>query len=239
MRFDLNSFAGSSSGLASGNCLVEAVSHAVCEVIERDACWRFTQLPEDCRQALRLDLGSVDDPDCRVLLDRFSRAGVSVAVWDTTGPTGMAAFFAMIAESEEDPVRRLYAAEGSGCHPARQIALSRALTEAAQSRLTAISGARDDMLRHDYLRWREPAHLARVRETAAAPGNRPFSAIPSFEGDTLQDDLEHEFDALRAAGFDQVVVSDLSLPEFDIPVVRVLIPGMEREGGRTPPEAAL
>jgi Uncharacterized conserved protein len=36
------------------------------------------------------------------------------------------------------------AAAGYGCHPARQIALMRALTEAAQTRLTVISGLRDD-----------------------------------------------------------------------------------------------
>ncbi len=34
---------------------------------------------------------------------------------------------------------------GFGCHADRDVALSRALTEAAQARLTVISGARDDI----------------------------------------------------------------------------------------------
>ena len=34
---------------------------------------------------------------------------------------------------------------GAGCHPSRDIALLRALTEAAQARTTFIAGSRDDM----------------------------------------------------------------------------------------------
>jgi len=50
-----------------------------------------------------------------------------------------------IADRDSDPTRRLPAAAGHGCHPCRAVALSRALTEAAQSRLTMISGSRDDV----------------------------------------------------------------------------------------------
>jgi ribosomal protein S12 methylthiotransferase accessory factor len=34
-------------------------------------------------------------------------------------------------------------------------------------------------------------------------------------------------DALRSAGLDQVVAIDLTKSEFEIPVVRVVIPGLE------------
>ena len=40
MRFDLNSFAATSTGLASGNHLLEAASHATCEVVERGPALR-------------------------------------------------------------------------------------------------------------------------------------------------------------------------------------------------------
>ena len=40
MRFDLNSFAATSTGLASGNHLLEAASHAICEVVERSPALR-------------------------------------------------------------------------------------------------------------------------------------------------------------------------------------------------------
>ena len=40
MRFDLNSSAATSTGLASGNHLLEAASHATCEVVERGPALR-------------------------------------------------------------------------------------------------------------------------------------------------------------------------------------------------------
>lgn len=57
-------FPCSTNGLASGNHLVEAQSHAICEVIERDATTLLHHLPKAARNARRLDLDTVDDPEC-------------------------------------------------------------------------------------------------------------------------------------------------------------------------------
>jgi YcaO-like protein with predicted kinase domain len=59
MRWDLVGFAASSTGLASGNHVLEAVSHALCEIVERDATARFAARPEEERDARRLDLRTV------------------------------------------------------------------------------------------------------------------------------------------------------------------------------------
>jgi len=150
LRIEATSFAMSTNGLASGNHRLEAASHAICELIERDACYRFALLPEEAKHALRLDLASVDDRDCREILGHFDRAGVAVAVWDACGPLPLPVFQCSIADREIHPAGAQAGAAGFGCHPAREIALLRALTEAAQSRLTAISGARDDIQRHSY-----------------------------------------------------------------------------------------
>jgi ribosomal protein S12 methylthiotransferase accessory factor len=238
-RFDLNGFTQSSNGLASGNHLMEAASHAICEIIERDAYARHLAISEEERETRRVDPDTVDHQDCRNLLERFDRAGVAVAVWDITSEIGLAAFFCLIAERAEDPLRRLYAAEGMGCHPVRHIAMLRALTEAAQSRLTAISGARDDMPRHDYHSWREPSNLVDMTRRASLRGQRPYSAAPSFEAGSFGEDLAHQLDLVRRGGYERVVFVDLTLPEFGLPVVRVVIPGMEMNlaGPRTPVEA--
>ena len=91
MGFDLNGFTCSSNGLASGNHLLEAASHAICEVIERDADARFSRLSETEQEARRVDLTTVDDPDCQDVLARYVRAGVAAAVWDITSEVGVAA----------------------------------------------------------------------------------------------------------------------------------------------------
>lgn len=86
----------------------------------------------------------MDDPACREALDRFRRAGVLVAAWQTTSDVGIPAFLGVIDEASSSPLRPLPPASSAGCHPSRAVALLRALTKAAQSRLTVIAGARDD-----------------------------------------------------------------------------------------------
>jgi ribosomal protein S12 methylthiotransferase accessory factor len=227
LAFDRSCFLATSTGLASGNHLLEAGSHGICEVVERDAGVLWASLPEPDQEDRRIDLDSIDHSDCRALLERYERAGIGVAVWDLTSAVGIAAFHCLIGERQEDPVRRLYAAEGAGCHPARHIALLRALTEAAQSRLTAISGARDDMLRQLYIDTRDPATLLLHRRRLSQKGFRRFSAVPSFESDSFEEDVAWELDHLRRVGLDRVIVVDLSRPELGLPVARVVIPGLE------------
>lgn len=77
-HFDLRAFVNTSTGLASGNHLLEAASHALCEVVERDASFRFAQLQETEREMRRVNLDTVDDADCREALERFEQAGVAV-----------------------------------------------------------------------------------------------------------------------------------------------------------------
>ena len=72
--------ARNSNGLASGNLFVEAVVHGLCEVIERDAEWRWRASSESRR--VRMD--TVEDPRCRQLLKAIDRAGLRgcwVAGW--------------------------------------------------------------------------------------------------------------------------------------------------------------
>lgn len=218
----------SSNGLASGNHLLEAISHGICELVERDAMSLWELLPTDAKNARRVDLNTVDDLGCRDVLAKFEAAGIVVGVWDITSDIGLPAYQCIIADREENAVRRLYSAGGYGCHPVRGIALLRALTEAAQSRLTLISGARDDMPRADYERHRSPEVIAtqRAQITDVQP-TYDFHAAPTFEGETCEADIRHEIACLTAVGITQVAVINLTQPAFRIPVVRVVIPGLE------------
>jgi ribosomal protein S12 methylthiotransferase accessory factor len=241
MRFDLSSFYSSSTGLASGNHALEAVSHAICEVIERDADRMFARLPESEQDLMRVDLATVDDTDCQIVLACYERAGVAVAVWEITTEIGVPAYRAVIVDRSPDPLRPVCPAEGSGCHPARHIALLRALTEAAQSRLTTISGARDDMLRAQYERILEDWNVSALRARALLNGSRTFGQAPSFAADTFGDDVRWLLGRLSDAGLDRVIVFDLTLPPLNLPVVRVVIPGLDlpHQGNRSsrPPDA--
>lgn len=222
------SFPMTSNGLASGNHLLEAVSHGISEVVERDATtlWRFS--PQAAQDAARVDLNTVDDPACREALDKYAVAQMTVAVWDTTSDVGLPAFVCTITDRADQSFRRLYTTSGMGCHPSREIALLRALTEAAQSRLTLISGARDDMTLALYERHRSPDTLQEVREhLQGVTPTRLFSAAPTFGGETFDEDVRHQLSRLERAGITRVIAVDLTHPALRLPVVRIVIPGLE------------
>ncbi|QSQ28278.1 YcaO-like family protein [Pyxidicoccus parkwayensis] len=223
------SFLMSSNGLASGNHPLEALNHALCELIERDATTRFRFSSDAAQRQLRVDLSTVDDPDCRELLERYERAGVEVAVWELTSDIGVAAFSCVIVDRDPDPSRPLGPMGGIGCHPCRAIALSRALTEAAQSRLTVITGARDDLLHQNVWTPEENLALARKRrdELAAHPPERSFRDAPDFRSETFNEDAAFLLEHVRAVGVREVIVVDLTRPHLGIPVVRVIAPGLE------------
>lgn len=226
------SFLGSSNGLASGNDRWEAVIHAICEVLERDGQGRFGALPDAEQDRRRIRLATVRDSTCSWLLDRYDRAGVSVAVWDTTGSAGIASFLAGIVVEDDwtGGGARLY--YGMGCHPDRNIALSRALTEAAQTRLTMIIGSRDDAGRALYARAADADRSARERQRfdRTIPG-RSMEEVPTWSSDDLAEDGRWLLSRLAEAGFGQVLAIDLTLPELGVPVVSVVIPQADSMGG--------
>jgi ribosomal protein S12 methylthiotransferase accessory factor len=220
-------FVGTSSGLASGNHHLEALSHAICETIERDATTLHSVRAPLEVAARRLDLDSVDDPACREAIHRIELAGLSIGVWSTTTDVGIAAFKCLIVEREQNMLRPLYGSEGMGCHPTRGIALLRAITEAVQSRLTYIAGARDDVTRYDYILASDRDLLQRQRDSLGGEATLDFHGIPTFDSSSFDTDVAWELERLHAAGIRQVVEIDLTRMEFGIPVVRVVVPGLE------------
>jgi ribosomal protein S12 methylthiotransferase accessory factor len=221
-------FAASSNGLASGNRLVEAISQGICEVIERDASTLWKLRGQEKLNHNPLNLESVDDPICQEIVGKLRRAGLHVAVWDITSDVEIAAFACCIVPRDDSAMWHCMVSMGHGCHPARQVALARALTEAAQARLTVISGLRDDF-RHDaYEQWLDPALIRAMRRSimSLAP-TRHFCDVPHWDGETLEDDLERELKCIKKAGIRRVVMVDLTKRELALPVVRVIVPGLE------------
>ncbi len=214
-------FPRTTNGLASGNDVTEASCHAICELIERDA----TTLWHHRGATPRVDPEAVDDPRCRQAMDRIAAAGLDLGIWDTTSDIGIASFRCAICETGEAAG---HIGIGDGCHPDRAIALLRALTEAAQTRLTYISGARDDLDPEEFSDTAKTWRSRYIRELidGAAP-TEDFTASPSHVTGSFQEDLELLLARLSAAGMDQVVTVDLSRPGIDIGVVRAVIPGLE------------
>ena len=220
-------FSVDSNGLASGNDALEATCHALFELIERDATARFYRMAPSEQVARRVRLSSVSDADCLALLERYQRAGVDVAVWEITSPLGVAAFLCDVLDRPEHALRGLSRARGMGCHSQREIALCRALCEAAQSRLTLISGARDDIAGDELQLARGERNLSEARSQLTQTGTRDYEAAPSTSFDSFQAELGWLLHKLAAYGCDEVLQLGLQ-PDGELPlaVVRVVVPGL-------------
>lgn len=247
-------FHTSTNGLASGNSRVDAVCHALCEVIERDATGLAMARADvgPAVAALLADIGfggglSAEPGEAPLislrglprsaatLVRKLQRAGLEVELLDLTSATGIATIACTIVDRQGLPTG-MNAHSGCGTHPDARIALTRALTEAAQSRLTCIQGGREDL--RDYVPARGAAPVEAKRRHRATI---EFGDIASYRHPTVNDDVEFILERMRQSGFAQVVVVDITRKEVGIPVVRVIVPRSEAwtlyfaEGGRASP----
>ena len=218
-------FQATTNGLASGNHPDEAIVHALTEVIERDAIalWRAASDAAQDRRAL--DPGSVDGPAAQAMLARFAAAGVAVQIWDITGDIGLPVFLCLCSSRAlGDGVEPEF---GAGCHTDRDVALARALAEAAQARLTVISGAREDVGADGF----RPAVRDRRERAAAeflrAPAQRDFARVPTWSTRSVTADVAAILGRLEVAGIRQAAHVDLTRADWGIPVARLVVPGLE------------
>jgi YcaO-like protein with predicted kinase domain len=214
------------NGLASGNHLSEAISSAICELVERDAVALWHARDIHARARCRLDAASVTDTDCRGLLAMYDKAGIRPRLWNVTSDIGIPALICDIPAPTGDPSAALRRFRGAGCHPDRSIALTRAMTEAAQTRLTYIAGIRDDL--HDYAESSKDklgAALLDAMSEAAPPV--AFEDIANHKADDVLADVRWELERLHATGLTTAIAVDLTRTEFGIPVVRMIVPGLE------------
>ena len=214
-------FRTSTNGLASGNTLEEAVFHALMEVIERDA-WSLAEASRRTGPMVTGINGALPGD----LLSRFESAEVEVRVKDITSDLRIPTFAAVSDDLRlRDPTLLTI---GMGTHTNAAIALLRALTEVAQSRLTQIHGAREDTPTADMRKVMGYERARRMnRYWFDSPREEPFADVPSFDSDDFLTDIRMTLGRLEGAGIDRVIVVDLTRPEINVPVVRVIVPGLE------------
>lgn len=219
----------SSNGLGAGFSRDAALLHGLLELIERDSLALFYERDPEAQAARRIRVDTVKDDVCTSLLQQLEAADLGVAIWDLTTDVGIATCLCSIGERNFNALRPVGIARGYGCHPHRAVALRRAITEAAQSRLTRIAGSRDDM---------QPSELSSIRSAESVQHQRDhvnqescavhkLTDVPSFEADSFREQLEYVASHVARAGMEDVLYVELSRSEFPITVVRVLVPGLE------------
>lgn len=218
-------YAFSSNGLTSGNDLCEATLHALYELLERDAVSRLSvngklSITERCGV---LDVATIDDPIVTVLAATLERGGVNLVLLTVAGLADVTTCCAAILDPR--PLASCSMVNvGFGSHLSPSVAASRAITEAAQSRLTFIHGSRDDinpgLYRSGRIQARLRAYFGGLRSTCR------WQDLPDRSTPTLTTDLDPLLGALDRAGFKDIVRVELTRQPFDIPVVKMLVPGL-------------
>jgi ribosomal protein S12 methylthiotransferase accessory factor len=168
----------------------------------------------------------MDDPAIAAMLEKFSKAQVEVTVRDITSDIGIPTIAAVADDVlMKDP---LLLTIGIGTHTSARIAVMRALTEVAQSRLTQIHGAREDTVLAE---MRKKIGYDRAKRINGYwfrdNGSTDYGRIPSTDTDDFKKDIENIMGLLEKQGMDRVIVVDLTREEIGMPVVRVIVPGLE------------
>lgn len=218
-------FPASSNGLASGNNIAEATVHGICEVIERDAISLWHQFGSSSIDRTSIDPATINNALCVETLGKLDAAGQDTFIWDITSDLGIPTYFSVILDKIS---HTRHIGVGSGAHLSREVALLRALHEAVQVRTTYIVGARDDITPNEYT----PEGIEAKRRffgdfVRHSSFSADFSQTGDLDSDSVEEDLATLLSKLQAAGISQVLRVDLHKPEFNIAVVRIVIPGLE------------
>lgn len=221
-RSSLLPFAFSSNGLNSGNTKAEAMIGALYEVIERDA---MTCTKVSWRSGVpmrRVDLSTASSPDIAHLVETTRVAGVEVVVLDCTVDTQVPTFTAYLCDVR-NPTMGVY--QGYGTHLDPEVAVLRAICEAAQGRLVFIAGSRDDSFGHH-----RRLHVVYDEVNAvllACPQQIDLRDFHDASGDTFEADGLTLLARLRAIGTPRVLAVDMTHPDVGVDVFRIIVPGLE------------
>jgi len=211
-------FPCTTNGLASGATYLEATNHGIYELIERYyiALWETTDL---------------------VQVDALSPVGNEFAksvLENATQKIRFQLYSLRIKDAENLPfIMCLLIKDGQfyfgyGCAPTVPIAVTRAMSEAIQVSVTLRSGARED-LEKDTKAAPETSPIKKPRRlpkeiTLTLAGYALLTEGQQFE--TLGDEFDFLVDWLEKRGYTNLCLANLTRRGIDIPVVRVVIPGL-------------
>jgi ribosomal protein S12 methylthiotransferase accessory factor len=230
------------NGLAAGLTMAEALTHGLCEFIERhartlDFIRRENPGVRDFRQHPPINLNTAP-PAIQALVAKVTSPGHRLVAHDIRSDIDVPTFHACIVMKDTLSRGQLFGdglvrASGWAAHPDVQTALQMAILEASQTIISAVAGAREDLAikarslgRHERSDCRRAS--AFLAEFDPASHAVPFSSLSGFSSEDASADMFWLIDQLRNGGCESVLAMDYSAERIaPVRVVRVLVPGLE------------
>jgi bacteriocin biosynthesis cyclodehydratase domain-containing protein len=211
-------FHADSNGCAAGNTREEAIVQGFLELVERDAyaIWWYnrTRQPE-------VDLNQFEDSYVRDLHSQLADTGRRLWVLDITSDLGIPTFVAILHWMQNGQENIEF---GSGAHFDRRIALLRSLTELNQFMSIGLmgggTGEKPSLDGVTPLRLQDYPFLLPSGKPAVQP-----NADVRMPLDNTREQVDACVEIARRAGLDFLVV-DQTRPDVEVPVVRVIVPGL-------------
>jgi len=203
------------NGPSAGNCVEEALSQGICEIVERHVS---SMISQNHLRVPAIRANSVTDPLVREMIEKYKRAGINIFISDFSLDMGIPSVGVLAYDPSTFP-KRSEIVWTAGTTPDPEKALSRALTEVAQ-----LAGDFDTASK--YVASGLPK-LTRIEdaEFIINPGKRiDIQMLPKLSNENIKIEVENCISVLAKKGM-EVIVVDTMHPLIDIPAFYTIIPG--------------
>jgi ribosomal protein S12 methylthiotransferase accessory factor len=203
------------NGPSAGNCVEEALSQGICEIIERHVS---SVISRNRLKRSAINIDSASDPLVLEMIKKYRSAGVKLFISDFSLDTGIPSVGVMAYDPSTFP-EKSEIVWTAGTTPDPQKALSRALTETAQL-------AGDFNTSSNYV----ASGLPKFKDLDEAdfvihPGSGiDITRLPNLSHDNIKVEVENCISALSKVGM-EVIVINTTHPKLEIPAFYTIIPG--------------
>ncbi len=209
--FAINEF----NGPSAGNCVEEAISQGICEIVERHVS---SIVSRDRLKTPAIDLGNLSDPLLVEMIGKYKKAGIKLFATDFSLGLGIPSLGALAYDPTTFP-EKSEIVWTAGTTPDPQKALSRALTEVAQLAGDFNSGS-------NYVASGLPkfTDLAQADFVIHPETVVDISTLPDISNDNIRVEVENCIAALARVNMDVIVINTMH-SKLQIPAFYTIIPG--------------
>jgi ribosomal protein S12 methylthiotransferase accessory factor len=203
------------NGPSAGNCVEEAISQGICEIVERHVS---SIISHKRLKVPTISPDSATEPLVREMLQKYHRTGVKLFVSDFSLDTGIPT----VGILAYDPATFPQTSEiiwTAGTTPDPQKAFSRALTEVAQLAGDFNSGAN-----YEASGLPKFSRLDQAGFITEPENHISITSLPNLSNNNIRIEVENCIAALSRKGLDVIVINTRH-SRLDIPAFYTIIPG--------------